>query len=76
MSQTGPPPTQEFLDQYSGLPLLIIAVLALVMCVVFVGLRFFCRLAYRDAPMGWDDWLMIPALFFQAGMSSLAIGEW
>ena len=75
MADTTQPVTPEFLAAYNGQSLLIVAGISLTLCVLLVGLRFFCRLYLRDAPIGWDDYLMVPAIFFQVGMCILAIGE-
>ena len=55
--------TQEYLDEYNGVPINITAIVFIILDTIVVLLRYWSR-RLQSASYGWDDWLIIPAWIF------------
>ena len=76
MASSGPPNfTSEYLNEYHGKPIKVVAILFIVLDTVFVGLRFLSR-QLQTAKYGWDDYLIIPAWLSAVGLMIALLGEW
>ena len=53
-------------------PLVVVCVVYIILDVFFVTLRFISRFIIRRSEVGWDDWLIIPALLvFKYSVSAI-----
>lgn len=53
---------------YVGGQLFDVAIAFIVLSTFFVGARFFARYYIKDAPPGWDDYLIIPGYIMEIAM--------
>ncbi|PQE11802.1 integral membrane protein [Rutstroemia sp. NJR-2017a WRK4] len=61
-----PTPTLEYLQEYSGQPGMVVAVIFIPINLIFVALRFIAR-SIKSAPWGLDDVLIIPSAITYGG---------
>ena len=63
-----------YLEQNIGATLVAISAVFITLDIIFVGLRF-CSRKLSNAPWGWDDTLMCPALVVNLGLCSLTLSK-
>lgn len=49
---------------------LVVSIFIPVLAVIVVALRFYSRIAHKT-PASWDDWLIVPAMVWQATYKSI-----
>ncbi|MCJ1246592.1 hypothetical protein MMC30_003801 [Trapelia coarctata] len=67
-----PPQNAEYLQEDIGYQAFGCAVAFIVLEILTVGLRYFARYITKTRP-GWDDWLILPCLFFSVAVCALVI---
>lgn len=74
-SRSGPPGSQEYLDEYSGNTLIAICALFLILETVCVVLRYYAR-HLTTSGFGWDDALIPAAWLTNVGLCILCISQY
>lgn len=65
-------PNDTYLQEYSGLKLIVVSVVLMVLEIFCVGLRFISR-HLSETAMGLNDWLIGPSFVFCFGLPVLSV---
>ncbi len=75
-AETAQPPTEEYLNEYSGGTLIGLSIGFAALTTVVLVLRFYARVITRRVSLGLDDAFLVAAYIVNLGMRALGISEW